>query len=540
MTSSFTLRSPTERTKRAASFIAALKRVDARTWLAAILLLALSLRLYFFVGLNWADDPWYVNEANEVLKGYFHPENNLNRRIVTYLPMALSFYCFGINEFTAVLFPLACSLIEIILIFAIGNRFVNKNTGLLAAFLLAVYPLHINYSTMAMGDVPISLFGSLSVFLFLLGREHAWKGNQTFKTRIGTWLLFFGAGFIAYTSYLIKELGLLPPLFMFVCFVYDIIKMRSLNFHYSFVLIGFLAAFFSEAGIYYLTGSIDPFVSLNQGIDFFSDEENLGHLSFNLNYYFRYMFNPAFIFNLEPLRDKGWFYYNYFSFFFYLVGISIVYLFIKREKDCYPIIGWLLVIFLWMQFGSMSYTKYIPMHRLDRHLTIISIPSILLFSAALYTFIQSYSYSGPLKKLTGQILAGTMLLILSVFWFSNLIGTTKFQTGRTEDIRKIYETVKDIDKPVYTSEHAAAFLKFLSGYRKDNFMVIPALSCTKTHDSYVVTNAELGWILSATYISTLPRCILDPPEHWRLIKIIDTPFVEPPYNRFNPRIYYIP
>lgn len=517
-----------------------LKRTDPLLWLAPILLLALFLRWYFFVGLNWADDPWYVNEANEVLKGHFHPENNLNRRIATYLPIAFSFYLFGIDEFSAVLFSLLCSLAEIVLIFLIAKRFLNEQIGLLAALILAIYPLHVNYATMAMGDVPVSLFGALSVFLFLLAREKAWGEYGDSRDRRRMWFLFFCAGFIAYVSYLIKELGLLAPLFMFVCFTYDIIKKRALNFHYACVLVGFLAAFFFEAGVYYLMGTIDPFVSINQGIEFFSDKENLRFLSFNMTYYPHYMFDPDLIFNLGPHKHQDFFYYNYFSFFFYLVGISIIFLLLKGEKNTYKFIFWLLVILLWMQFGTMSWSGYIPLHRLVRHLTIITIPSILLFSAALYGFISPGGAAAQPSGTARWFLSGAVVLMLTVFWFANLGGTTRYLVGKTQDIRAIHESIKNIDKPIYTSEHAAAYLRFLSGYKKDNIRVIPDFNCTKTRDSYVVTNAELGWILFEPYIKSLPSCILAPPEHWLLIKTIDTAFREPPYNRFDPKIYYVP
>ncbi|MCX5856215.1 MAG: hypothetical protein NTZ24_16870, partial [Deltaproteobacteria bacterium] len=62
------------------------------------------------------------------------------------------------------------------------------------------------------------LFGALCVFLFLLAREKVWKEYNDSRDRRRMWFLFFCAGFIAYVSFLIKELGLLPPLFMFACF----------------------------------------------------------------------------------------------------------------------------------------------------------------------------------------------------------------------------------------------------------------------------------------------------------------------------------
>lgn len=515
---------------------------NPRVWLAVILLFAILLRLYFFVGLNWADDPGYVGEANEVLKGNFHPENNLNRRVVTYLPIAFSFYLFGINELSAVVFSLLCSLAEIILIFFIGKHFLNEKIALLAAALLAVYPLNVNYSTMAMGDVPLSFFGSLSIFLFLSARKKAQIEREApfFYEKMKGWFLFFCAGFIAYMSYLIKELGLLLPFFMFVCFLYDIIKNRALNFNYSFVFIGFLAAFFVEAGIYYSTGAIDPFVSFNQGIGFFSEAENLHGLSLNLFYYPYYMFNTNFIFSLEPLNNRGYFNYNYFGPFFYMVAISVIYLLLKRKKYVYIIISWLLVIFLWMQFGTMSYKSYVPMHRLDRHLTIITIPSILLFSAALYEFIKSAREAAQSLKIATLLISAGAVFTLIFFWLSNLNGITRFQRGTTEDVREIYENVKMVQEPVYTSEGAVAYMKFLSGFQKTNFRVIPELNCDNIHNSYVVTNADLGWMLSETYIDTLPICVLDPPKNWKLIKIIDTAFKEKPYNKFNPKIYYVP
>jgi len=52
-----------------------LKNVKPEIWLIFILAFALSLRLHFFMGLDWSDDVSYVDVASRILKGTYHPSH---------------------------------------------------------------------------------------------------------------------------------------------------------------------------------------------------------------------------------------------------------------------------------------------------------------------------------------------------------------------------------------------------------------------------------------------------------------------------------
>jgi len=133
-----------------------------------ILIFALFLRLYFFVGLNWSDDIGYVNDAYRILKNEFvFTKYPPTLRPMMIYPLSFTFLVLGISNYTATLYPLLASLGSIILIFYLGKEFFDYETGLIAAFLLSFFPLNVIYSTWIMPDLIIAFFMGLSVYFFL-------------------------------------------------------------------------------------------------------------------------------------------------------------------------------------------------------------------------------------------------------------------------------------------------------------------------------------------------------------------------------------
>ena len=60
-----------------------------------------------------------------------------------------------------------CGVVSVYLIYRLGKEAFSRPVGLLAALFLAVEPLHVRYSHVAVTDVPATMFGLLALLLFL-------------------------------------------------------------------------------------------------------------------------------------------------------------------------------------------------------------------------------------------------------------------------------------------------------------------------------------------------------------------------------------
>jgi hypothetical protein len=60
-----------------------------------------------------------------------------------------------------------CGVISVYLMYRLGKEAFSRPVGLLAALFLAVEPLHVRYSHVAVTDVPATMFGLLALLLFL-------------------------------------------------------------------------------------------------------------------------------------------------------------------------------------------------------------------------------------------------------------------------------------------------------------------------------------------------------------------------------------
>jgi len=74
------------------------------------------------------------------------------------VPTAALYRVFGVNRFTSTLWPFACSLLTITLVFAAGRRLGGTRAGGFAALLLATNPLQVCHSMLLLPDIVVSLF----------------------------------------------------------------------------------------------------------------------------------------------------------------------------------------------------------------------------------------------------------------------------------------------------------------------------------------------------------------------------------------------
>lgn len=138
--------------------------------LLILLCLALTVRLWLFVGLSGSDDAVYSQRGLEVALGQWLPSDYIgDLRYGMNLPIAASVKLLGMNNAGLVGWGLLCSLAEIALIYLFAERTWGRRVAVFASAILIVTPLHLTSATNMWADAPFSLFLSTSAILLWLG-----------------------------------------------------------------------------------------------------------------------------------------------------------------------------------------------------------------------------------------------------------------------------------------------------------------------------------------------------------------------------------
>jgi len=111
--------------------------------------------------------------------------------------MSLSFYFFGINEFTARIVPMLLSCNIIVISYFIAKFLYNQRTAIISSIILSLLPYHISISKQALVDVSMSFFFVLSLLLIVL----YYRKNAFF--------LLYGIGISTGLCFLSKETGII-------------------------------------------------------------------------------------------------------------------------------------------------------------------------------------------------------------------------------------------------------------------------------------------------------------------------------------------
>ncbi len=175
-------------------------RWEIRDWFSLLLLLifAVLLRLVFFNGFFGSDDLTYLMRSAQISEGVWTSANyNGALRYGYNIPAGGFIFLFGLSPFSANAWTLFCSLAEITVVYVFAARYLNRETAILAALLLATAPLHIAQGTRIHADAVFALFLTLSFVLF-----YAAEKNRS------RWL-FYACGLSLGMIFWIKELGVI-------------------------------------------------------------------------------------------------------------------------------------------------------------------------------------------------------------------------------------------------------------------------------------------------------------------------------------------
>ena len=506
------------------------RRLSAGWLLGLILLLAILLRVCFFVGLvsgDPQDDGVYYGNA---LALYNHgprylerfrnapvdsPANPIDqfyvRPMVTY-PIAASFIVFGPGEISATFWGFLCSMLSVLVVYRLGFVLHGRTAGLIAALLCSFYPLEVINGTRILSDVQVGLFSSLGLLLLV---EASLRGNA---------MLYALSGAAAGGAYLANGRGLIIFLALLSCALLMWIW-RKTSWHAPLWLVaGFLVIFSIEAIIYYrATG--DPFLSYR--IQNGASQYKYLHEPFAS---IRWGWLDIRYTNGEPLamtrsvllRNTGP--TDQFGFFFYLFFAAALFSLVRRQNLL--LLALALGLFLYLEFGpvrlSIDWThqelQYLMVFKQQRFLLMLTAPFVLLAAYFLVAI-------GRRTRVTAAVLIVT-LFVTSI---AAIARTRNYYRSGLRDLRTIADYVLSNPDRAFVGDFWAVLdLRIFTRYQAHNLRILD--SHTTRDDlrhACVMLGGSRGVELLADYVeSTLPtfaREILSTgavPSDWKLVREI--------------------
>ena len=365
--------------------------------LLVIILIALIIRLLFFNGLNWDDDPDYVHKTYQVQTGekFINLDNN-GFRMGTYYPAALTYTLFGINDLGCGSYALVISLLSIVGVFYLGKLLFNESTGLIAALLLSFYPLDVELASRLMPDGLLSGFSLFTIYFLYRGDvKNIESDSNTLESKWSYVFCGLLLGWCTLVNMSAVVLIFYLALYFFLSMIFFKEKLRK---------IGILKGFFTILALrYVIVVAAFLFIASIEGASYykvtgdflFKYHNTLSHYAVDHGFCTDLGMFPRIMFHLNPFSYEFEFQglqRSYYGFYYIVAVFALIYgLFFKRA---YFVSLWLIVVFAYLQWGSMSFTEYKLMHRLPRHLSLATPPLILCIA-----FLLGNLRPGKFKKL---------------------------------------------------------------------------------------------------------------------------------------------
>jgi len=515
------------------------KNVYHAEWfvLSMILLFALLLRLYFFVGASIEDDLGFTGNAYDYYRGLWTAGNDQSMRRLTYIPIGILYsICGGMGAFSTHAYHILCGLVTIASAFLISRMLFGFQAAIFSAIFLTVIPIHIIYSTRIMPSLPETAWGGISILLLCVIERRNQKGISCFSN-----LIYLFIGILIGMAYLCRETGII---FMGVPFIYfGMLMILKCNFsdtikHALLVISGFSIIFVLES---YLNFCLSGdwlcrwhIVKEAQKVygppwDFYIKALlNLQHFSFAIdNNNWQNVFN-----NFSNII----FYSKYNS------PLGVMGIFILFSSICYCIktrgigsiiIIWFLSYFLFLSFGSSSLNTYMPIRKFHRYEILFLTPASII-CGWLMSILYKHRYFKPIV-----VLLCSLIVISNLYYTFYLhIKYAAYKKGAKE-VHKMIQSNADPNIPIFLDSFECAILDYFDGYQSIyRYTMSNSFFCDKHKGVYVVaTKNQHGKYMSEFQNK---QCLTTIPNSWIKIADVELGYWEYFKPGLRPVLYYIP
>jgi len=327
--------------------------------LAAILTVFAAVRFGLFAGISGADDVSIASLSLDLLSnGPSLPFSHYSGRVGLIYPQALVFALFGVGEWQMAVIPFLSSLGGVLLAYLIGKHYAQEQVGLLAAFLLAIFPLDAYFSSVLMPDLPLGATMALAFYLLITSERRQYLSLAVLAGLAWGW------------AYLIKV-----EAFFFVFVVAALWGTKQLSSRTVFVCAASVGTVVLVEHVIYYLGSGDMLLRLHL-IAGTSGGKMVA----------KYSATQLWVF------PKAWFLTPYyFGIHYYFLFFALLWLPLHKRNDTLPIAIWAIIFLLWLQFGGNPFSpSYSAKSHLDRYCNMLNVPMAVLIAMAMYDLGKRY------------------------------------------------------------------------------------------------------------------------------------------------------
>lgn len=371
--------------------------------LFAIAAFALIYSLLFIIGpSSYGDDPTYLSLAYGAATGNFVQSSYIfSVRLMMIFPIALFYKLFGVSLYTDSMWDILCFVGSVIAAFSIGKELYNEKAGILAAFLLSIFPLTAILAPTVSDNIPMMFMTAMAMLSILYAQRRSSK------------FWYFAAGFFLIASPLVTPEGFIIIPIAVLYLVIELfrrkitVNRKSLHLAYGVLMAGLLLMAFN-----YLNSG-HPLITYTTNSNYFSAigvmqngaYTTIGQANQNLGLYPQWMFPYNILqilasnisrLNLNPISIWDQLYitnFNMSGFFFYALVIAALYLIARKERRAYFALFWFITGIMYLEFGPMHFSlipfQYLLTHRLPRFMALIAVPTALVIAIALMKFADS-------------------------------------------------------------------------------------------------------------------------------------------------------
>ncbi|MGC9190990.1 MAG: ArnT family glycosyltransferase, partial [Candidatus Micrarchaeia archaeon] len=235
--------------------------------LLLLLVFSAFLALYLVKGPSiYGDDVNYIGMMPLINSGTFKEFSDIfSIRLLMIFPLALSAKAFGYNNYGAGMYSVFCYVATVAITFLIGRKVYNPKTGLLAAFLYAIYPMSVRYSSTADVVSPTAFYLSFALLFFIYAK----------KDKIGWYYII--SGIFTFMATLVDPISYVSAAIFILCILlyglWEVYRKKSIKIDYIpfLYVVGILTAIIALGFInLHLAPGGEPFYEFNLTSNFYS------------------------------------------------------------------------------------------------------------------------------------------------------------------------------------------------------------------------------------------------------------------------------
>ena len=470
-----------------------------------LMILAFLLRLVTFMGISEGDDLSYTLLAHKFAEGDFSANFIFDIRWVVFVPVALLYKIFGINDITSLAPTFIYGISSIWLAYKIVEDETDRLTASVATLFYLTFPIILIYANFLQVAPSLEFFTLLTVYSFKRGIK-----SDKFQ-----WFIL--GGFAIGGIFFARTTGLfIAPLASFYVWYKKGFNRKTV----AWIALAAVCSLVLPAlqGLVYLKVHGDFFHHIEisrKGVEYMDRMFDVDPK--DLFFYVRTMFTTGNFANWKMFGFNGYFIAAA------LLACTVKLCMKKSGKEILFLI-WFLSYFLFMTFAPTSFSPYTTLIRNIRYSIIFVLPVCAVYAILLVDLLRNNT----------KILPMVSLLIILFIAVSNVIfanvDSQKFKERRRDQKASVEELLKDYHgEPIYIADkNTARRISYYSGYTQSNFKHIKSLKQIKKPGFFLILR-NFPSSVSRFYIpkKELKELKKNPPAGMTLKK--ETPF----FNIYN-------